>query len=107
MERRKSSRKPVHQPVDLDSPHAGPLSGFARDVSLGGMFVETGPATLPPIGSVAVSFKLQQDGRQHAFLLDAAVVRREPHGVGLMFLQMEPDEIRALSDALAWHPDTP
>lgn len=101
MDSRKSSRKPLRQYVNLESARIGPVSARSRDVSLGGMFVETGALMLPPNADVAVSFNLRHSGGQEAFHFLATVVRRVPEGAGLMFLQMDADAIRTLSDALS------
>src|SRR5688572_5820020 len=102
MELRRSSRKSLRQEIGLDSSRASPTSAYTRDLSLGGVFVETGALVLPPNTPVSVSFSLRRDGEEHTFHLSATVVRRETGGMGLMFLHMDPDVIRALSDALAW-----
>ena len=101
MEQRRSSRKLLRQPVGIEVPRNGSLSAVSRDLSLGGMFVETESRALLANASVTVSFSLPHNGRPTAFRLDAAVVRCTPNGMGLMFLQMPADVIRALSDALA------
>ena len=102
MENRRSSRRLLRQEIGLDVARIGPLSALSHDMSLGGMFVETGrPMALQPNTSVTVLFNLGRNGRRETFQLDAAVVRCTPAGVGLMFLQMEPEVIRALSGALA------
>jgi hypothetical protein len=101
MEQRRSSRKLLRQPVDIEAPRIGLLSAVSRDLSLGGMFVETESGPLPPNATVSVSFNLPHNGSPGVFRLDAAVVRSAPNGMGLMFLQMPQDVIRALSDALA------
>lgn len=103
MEKRRSSRKLLRRNVGLDSPRGGSISARMHDVSLGGMFVETDPEQLPSSASVTVSFALPQNGMQTVFVLEAAVVRRAPNGLGLMFLRMEPDVIRTLSETLAAH----
>jgi PilZ domain-containing protein len=104
MEHRRSSRKPLRERIGLDTSRSGAaLSAYTRDVSLGGMFVETRSLVLPPNTSVTVSFDLGNSGEVHTFHLNATVVRRAPEGLGLMFLQMEPDVIRTLSNALARH----
>lgn len=101
MDSRKSARKPLRQHVNLESPRIGPLVARSRDLSLGGMFVETGALVLPPNAAVAVSFSLENGGEHRAFNLLATVVRRAPEGAGLMFLQMGSDVIRSLSDVLS------
>jgi hypothetical protein len=71
-----------------------------RDVSLGGTFVETGTFVLPFSSRVVVSFR-PPGVKRGGFRLDAMVVRRVSTGMGLMFLQMETEVIRALSAALS------
>jgi hypothetical protein len=101
VEQRKSSRRLLRQRVAVDCPRAATIAAYTRDLSLGGMFVETGALALSPNTTVSVSFSLDYGGAVHTFRLDAAVVRRSHDGMGLMFLEMEPEEIRALSEALA------
>ena len=103
MELRRSARKPLRQQVGLEASRGTSLSARTRDLSLGGLFVESGALVLPPNTPVTVSFNIDCDGEEHTFHLNATVVRRAPGGMGLMFLQMEPGVIRALSDALARH----
>jgi len=104
MEKRRSSRRLLRREVGLESSRGGAHTAHTRDMSLGGMFVETDPQNLPPNASVTVSFTLP-NGKQNVFVLEAAVVRRAPNGLGLMFLRMAPDAIRDLSEALAAHHD--
>lgn len=101
MDKRRSSRTPLRQRVGVECSHTGAMSAYTRNVSLGGMFIETGSLGVPPNAPVTVSFSLQHDGVVDRFTLGAAVVRRAPEGVGLMFLEMGPEVIRALSRALA------
>ena len=100
MEHRKSSRTVLRQRIGLDAPRLGPLSAVTHDLSLGGMFVEVSSLSLPPNAPVKVSFDLRGFERQEHFVLDATIVRRAPDGFGLMFTRMEPEVIRALSEAL-------
>ena len=101
MEHRRSSRTSLRHAVDLDSPRTGHIPAYTHDVSLGGMFVEIDSLALSPNMPVKVSFTLPDHGHTTVFVLEASVVRRGQNGMGLMFLRMDPDEIRALSRALA------
>lgn len=102
MEHRRSSRTLLRQDVGLESARVGALAATTHDLSLGGMFVETAPRALPPRTLVTVTLDLPTGGsHRRTFMLEATVVRSDRNGLGLMFLQMEQDEIRALSEALA------
>jgi len=101
MEHRRSSRTSLRQHVGLDSPRTGSFSAYTHDLSLGGMFIEIASLALPPNTPVKVSFTLPGNAHGRVFVLEASVVRRGSNGLGLMFLQMEQDQIRALSGALA------
>lgn len=101
MEHRRSSRTSLRHQVALDSPRTGSFSAYTHDLSLGGMFIEIASLALPPNTPVKVSFTLPENGHTNVFALEATVVRRGTNGLGLMFLQMNADQIRALSGALA------
>jgi hypothetical protein len=109
MDSRMSARKPLHERVTLNSPRIGSVSANTRDVSLGGMFVETGALVLPPNAAVDVSFWIADNSSsRETFNLKAMVVRRQSNGAGLMFVQMETDVIRTLSSALSrYNPERP
>ena len=98
MEHRRSVRKRLLQSVTLSSPRIGAVPAKMRDLSLGGMFVETNTIDLPPNAPITVSFRLPHGER---FRVDAMIVRRAPAGAGFMFLRMQTDVIRSLSDALS------
>ena len=101
MEHRKSSRIPLRQQIDIEARRAGPpFSAWARDMSLGGMFIQTDSSVLRPGLFVTVSFALPHNGSQDRFVLEAEVVRQTPEGFGLMFTSMGPEEIRCLSEDL-------
>jgi hypothetical protein len=101
MDRRSYERKHLRHAATLHAPRSGALVATMRDLSLGGMYVETGPAGLPQNSAVKVSFALPDSGSHESFTLEAVVVRRGRDGSGLMFVRMEQDVIRALSDALS------
>jgi hypothetical protein len=97
-DRRWSARKNLALPVTLEVPHhAGPVEGRLRDLSLGGVFVET--RFLLPFQPLTIGFLLP--GRfVNGFRLEARMVHRRPAGAGLMFTRTPTPVIRALSEAL-------
>jgi hypothetical protein len=101
MENRRSSRKPIRVRVMLNSPHLGSIWVDSRNLSLGGMFVETGEFKLPANSTVDISFRIKGSNEPDSFTFKAIVVRRIPGGAGLMFVQMETHTIRALSAVLS------
>lgn len=104
MEHRWSARQPFQRRVDVDCPRVGPASVTMCDVSLGGMFVETGRLLLPLDALVFVAFNLSHNQQHNDFRLEAMVVRHAPTGAGLMFLDLEIEILRALRRSLY---DTP
>jgi hypothetical protein len=100
MEHRWSARKSFQRSVVVDCPRIGPASVKMCDVSLGGMFVETGRLLLPLDAPVFVAFNLAHNEQHDDFRLEAMVVRHAPVGAGLMFLDLETDVLRALRGAL-------
>ncbi len=103
MEHRWSLRKPYQRPVLLSSPQHGLVSVRSRDISLGGMYVETGALTLPLNTLVSVEFSLD-DSLLREFQLPALVVRRTANGAGLMFTEAAEEVVTALHRALYEQP---
>jgi hypothetical protein len=101
MEHRRSMRKRICHRVILESTRGGVLAA-AKDLSLGGMYIEPRPAPLAPNAKVTALLLLSHNGTEHRFRLPAEVVRRTENGAALMFLQIPPDVIRELSDALSY-----
>jgi hypothetical protein len=58
-----------------------------RDISDGGVFVVLEPEQIPPVGSVVTG--QVQGMMEDAPILDMEVVRVEPSGVGLKFINLE------------------
>ena len=100
MEHRWSARKPLQRSIVVDCPRIGLAAVTMCDVSLGGMFVETGRLLLPLDAPVVVAFNLARSEQHDDFRLQAMVVRHTPAGAGLMFLDLESDLLRALRAAL-------
>lgn len=96
MEDRANARKATMIRVILDYPSLGLVSGTARNISVDGMYVETGGAILPRNTPVKALFSLEMDGRITAFQQATSVTWLGQEGLGLTF--QGPDH--ALSGAL-------
>lgn len=107
MEHRWSARRFLGGEVTVSHPRYGIIHALLRDISLGGMFVETGRAELPVNAPVVVSFMLQNgDGPSH-HRLHATVVRTTDNGAALMYLDSSVDTIRPLRQMLYGLPGEP
>jgi hypothetical protein len=100
MEHRWSGRRFLGGEVTLSHPRYGIIHAVVRDISLGGMFVETGRVELPLNTPLAVSFRLQNGGYASHHRLHAMVVRTADDGAALMYLDSSADAIRPLRQML-------
>lgn len=100
MEFRSNERKPLALHVVISYPGLGLVCGRTRDVSLGGMFVETGQVILPRNQQVGLCFHLSMSGDDLLCVADARVVHNGTYGVGLGFRQMEKRIYEALRELL-------
>ncbi len=100
MEHRWSHRRPLDGAATLSHPRYGLIRGIVRDISIGGMFVETGCVELPINTPVTVSFRLQNEGESDHYRLHAMVVRATDRGAGLMYLDSSAETIRPLRQML-------
>ena len=87
--------------VVLGYPKLGMLSGNTRDLSLGGLFVDTGRVTVPRDQMVRVYLHLPGPGTEHFCVADARVVHGRSGGVGLAFQQLDHQTRSALSELMA------
>ena len=101
MEHRCSTRNPCGMTVTLDCPYHGPVLARAQDLSLDGIFIETGELFLPLNTRVHVAFETGGDERRTAFRLPGMIVRRARTGVGVMFLETNDATLGALDAALS------
>jgi len=104
MEHRWSSRRPVDGEVTLSHPRYGLIRGIVRDISIGGMFVETGRVELPVNTPLVVSFRLRNGDLSDHYRLHAMVVRATDHGAALMYLDSSADTVRLLRQMLYGQP---
>lgn len=101
MEHRWSERRPACCPVRFTYPQSGRrVQGVARNISLGGMFIETGPDT-PPVGAlIELSFSFDAGADTvHSHVL-GQVVHTTPQGAGVMFCDLGVPLVRTLREAI-------
>ena len=101
MNSRSSVRRRLALRVVLGYPKLGMLSGSTRDLSRGGMFVETGRVTLPRNERVRVYLYLPGPEEERFCVADARVVHSRRDGVGLAFEQLDEVTRSALSELVA------
>ena len=95
MEHRWGRRIPVNLGVTLHCRSVGRLRGRLHDLSSGGAFVHV-PAMLAPNTRTELVFTVRHEGTAQIHRFDAVVSRVGAHGVGLMFLQFDPQKLSAL-----------
>jgi type IV pilus assembly protein PilZ len=100
-ENRKHPRKLIASEVAYQVGAGERIEARCRDLSLGGMFIET-PAP-PPYGT-AVRVFMQLPGLQTETAVDAIVRWWKPTGMGVQFGVMGARETHGLTELLAKHP---
>lgn len=101
MEHRWSARRPIAMDVELFYPPIGSIRGRTQDISMEGMFVDTGGVYLPTHAKVEVSFRtLDQQRQQCEHRVDAYVVHGTGDGVGLMLRHVDYQHFHALRHML-------
>lgn len=85
IEHRCSQRRRMSLDVVLNYRSLGLVHGQTRDLSMGGMFVETGRIQLPVHAQIDVSLILESEGFCPPPQFEAVVVRGMEAGIGLMF----------------------
>jgi hypothetical protein len=100
MDHRWSARKPVDGSVVVECSRVGKVSAIMRDISLGGMLIDTGPVAVPLKSRVIVGFYLVPNDQYSWYRLNATAVRHTEQGTAMIFLDCEGETIRALRAAL-------
>jgi hypothetical protein len=98
-EHRWSARRSQHLDVALFNNKMSRLPVRTRNISLGGMFVETG-ISLPVNASVTLGFTLQAGERVSHHRLMASVVRLSEDGLGLMYDHLDDETVRSMREIL-------
>jgi len=100
MEHRWSNRRSMNGEATLSHPRYGLIRGVVRDISIGGMFVETDSVELPVNTPLIVSFQLHNGSQSDHYRLHAIVVRASDEGAALMYLDSSVDTVRPLRQML-------
>lgn len=86
-EKRRHVRTPFVCRIKITHESVGELTVKTRDISDGGVFVVLEPEQIPPVGTIVTG---QVQGLlDDAPVLQMEVVRMEPSGVGLRFMEEE------------------
>jgi hypothetical protein len=101
VEQRRSHRSPLDAVVQVRPKTGEEVSGQARDVSIGGMFVET-PTPLPFGTDVVVAVRLP--GYKEDFQLPAVVRWTRLDGMGLQFKMLGARETHAITEIVRTAP---
>lgn len=87
-ENRKHLRIGLGVEIELTVPGQDPVTVRTRDISDGGLYLVLDETNMPAVGSeVTVQLKNQLGDGEEPPANRARVVRREPNGVGLEFLE--------------------
>lgn len=87
MDKRKSHRRFTTANVVVKYDSLGLVSGKIRDVSEGGMYVQTGRVVIPPNAAVEAYLRLRGNGKDERLVMQARVARVDMDGLALMFPQ--------------------
>lgn len=101
MEHRYTERKSVNFGVVIACPRVGLFRGTARDVSLGGMRVQSDCVLIPMHAPVVVSILPDPDQPQHCVQAQGMVIHQAGTAFGLMFDDLQPECLSTLREMLA------
>lgn len=100
MEHRWSMRKSANGAVVLNYPSLGLLRASIENISLGGVFVNTGRISLSVNTPVEMVFELPEGDARRVRKAEALVVRATDGGAGLMFHKFNPATFQLLQALL-------
>jgi PilZ domain len=103
MERRWSLRKPVTFEVQVSHKCNPVIRGRSRNISLEGLFIETGIVILPVGAFIDVEFALLTGETWEQIRMPAVVVHRTGHGCGIMFHAFNTAVFRSIERMLYTH----
>ena len=92
MEHRCASRKLITLDVVVTYQALGLVQGRTMNISLGGMFIDTGCVDLPVNALMKASFYLTENGMHKSCSTDAMVMHSAPGQAGVMFSDLN-DEL--------------
>ena len=101
-ENRWSPRQAMELQVALHATTQGPFTGKTRNISIGGMFVETDMPRLFRDDEVLVTINDNHPSGDQPTLcrIPGLVIWSDGNGIGLMFSRLDPGAIRALRKLL-------
>ena len=105
MEHRHGTRKPLVADVVIQNNDQTPIFGQTRNISLGGMFVETKHTNLPVNAFVKVKVLQVVNKQQESFCTPAFVIHSKKSGAGLMFIDLNAEAAQPLHYLLSDNPD--
>jgi hypothetical protein len=100
MEHRWTERQPADCSVVLELPRGGQVLAYARNISLGGMFVVSNTAPPPLESLVDLEFTLTRDGKAQHHHLPGQIVHVSEDGIGVMFCDFDATTVRHMRDIL-------
>jgi hypothetical protein len=100
MEHRYTERKPMNLSVVVACPRVGLFRGTIRNLSLGGMYVESGCVVMPLHAPVVVSFQADPDKPVQAIEAQGMVVHQRGNAFGLMFDELDPGISQSLRELM-------
>jgi hypothetical protein len=107
MEHRWSVRKPARVEVALRREGASFNQFKTRDISMEGVFVESGPDSWPEDTFLELDLPLFENGRQVRHRVPVVVVHRSQEGMGLMFCIFDQPLFKAIEHLLYEASSTP
>jgi hypothetical protein len=101
MHRERTHRIPMRIAVSVQPPQGRPIEGWARNLSISGIYVET--ARQLPVGTACVLRMSMPQGREtREVRCEATVARSDADGMGLCFTHPHPDVVRELARQVVW-----
>jgi PilZ domain len=105
MEQRWSLRKAVTFEVQVSHKCHPVVRGRSRNISLEGLFIETGIVILPVGCCIDVEFALMSGGEPERVRMPAVVVHRAEDGCGIVFHAFNTHVFRSIERLLYTHND--
>lgn len=100
MEHRYGTRRPLVAEVVLQDLDQKQIFGQTRNISLGGLFVDTRHTKLPVNAVVKVSV-FQEMNQRASFCTSAVVIHSKESGAGLMFIGLNAESMQPLRSLLS------
>lgn len=100
MEHRASPRKTISQYVLVYQNNLPVLRGTARNISLEGLFLETGPVIFKKDTLLEVEFHLGTGAMRKHYRVPVVVRRKTKTGLGMVFKNIETESVRRIQEFL-------